>query len=124
MKLRINLTNEEIYHIDNTNLSYIDMGKPVSQLIADGDVIDTGAIKIERINNQIDIDIDSKFVFWCLRFATRISKFTKVFYDTFSGLFEEITNGNYFKKEVVRYNIHADAAIRSRKKNMCSTNLN
>lgn len=111
MKINLTLTNEEIQAIDNatlettTELKELDMvNEATSELLRSGDVIDTGAIKIERCENNVSIDIESKFVFWCLKFATKISKLVKVVYDMFSGLFEDIADGDYFRDEVVRYN--------------------
>lgn len=110
MKINLTLTNEEIQEVNNsvlettTDLSSIEMAEPVSELLKDGDVIDTGAIKIARIENQISIDIESKFVFWCLKFATKIGKICKFIYEMFSDLFEDLTDG-YFKDKVEHYNV-------------------
>lgn len=110
MKINLTLTDEEIQAVDSTvletttDLASIEMAKPVSELIKDGDVIDTGAIKIIRVENQVSIDIESKFVFWCLRFASKIGKICKFIYEMFGGLFEELTDG-YFKDEVEHYNM-------------------
>lgn len=111
MKIHLTLTDEEIQAIDETtletttelrNLDMVD--EATSELLKNGDVIDTGAIRIERCNNNVSINIESKFVFWCLKFATKISKLIKVIYDMFSGLFEDLVDGDYFRDEVIRYN--------------------
>lgn len=122
MKINLTLTNEEIQEVNNsvlettTDLSSIEMAEPVSELLKDGDVIDTGAIKIARIENQISIDIESKFVFWCLKFATKIGKICKFIYEMFSDLFEDLTDG-YFKDKVERYNIFEKEEETSIRKN-------
>ena len=111
MKINLTLTNEEIQAVDNavlettTDLASIEMAKPVSELIKDGDVIDTGAIKIARMENQVSIEIESKFVFWCLRFASKIGKICKFVYEMFKDLFEDLTDGEYFKDEIEHYNV-------------------
>lgn len=110
MKINLTLTDEEIQAVDNvvlettTALASIDIAEPASELLKDGDVIDTGAIKIERCKNHVSIDIESRFVLWCLKFATKIGKLVKVVYDMFSGLFEELADSDYFKDKVVHYN--------------------
>lgn len=113
MKINLTLTNEEIQAINEsvlettTDLSTIDITEPTSELMKNGDVIDTGAIKIARMNNQVTIDIESKFVFWCLKFVTKIGKICKFVYEMFSDLFEDLSDG-YFKDEVERYNVLED----------------
>ena len=113
MKINLTLTNEEIQAVNEsvlettTDLSTIDITEPTSELMKNGDVIDTGAIKIARMNNQITIDIESKFVFWCLKFATKIGKICKFVYEMFSDLFGDLSDG-YFKDEVERYNVLED----------------
>lgn len=110
MKINLTLTNEEIQAVNEsvlettTDLSTIDITEPTSELMKNGDVIDTGAIKIARIENQVTIDIESKFVFWCLKFATKIGKICKFVYEMFSDLFEDLSDG-YFKDEVEHYNV-------------------
>ena len=110
MKINLTLTDEEIQAVDNavlettTDLASVKMAEPVSELIKDGDVIDTGAIKIARMENQISIDIESKFVFWCLKFASKIGKICKFVYEMFKDLFEDLTDG-YFKDEIEHYNV-------------------
>lgn len=111
MKIFVTLENEEIQAINETTLETttelkkLDMvDEATSELLKNGDVIDTGAIRIERCNNNVSIDIESRFVFWCLKFATKISKLVKVVYEMFGGLFEDLINGAYFRDKVVHYN--------------------
>lgn len=126
MKVHVTLTNEEIYEIDNaviettTELKEIDMiNKEKKELLKDGDVIDTGAIRIERSGREVEINIESKFVFWCLKFATKISKLVKAVYDMFSGLFEDLIDNDYFRDDVIYYNAKEPNPTKEGKEKIC-----
>ena len=126
MKVHVTLTNEELYEIDNavlettTELKEIDMiNEEKKELLKDGDVIDTGAIRIERSGREVEINIESKFLFWCLKFATKISKLVKVVYDMFSGLFEDLTDNDYFMDDVIYYNTKEPNPTKEGKEKVC-----